>query len=417
MTAIPRFHAQQDRFSVQCFVISTCNGAVRRFIQVKMKLLLVDHVHDDLLRICLTFHLDHGFDCNELRRATWCGYQNCAAAMTVSKRWRQLMRDVVEDKLRSRGAFYAKNPLLRFVALERLEEQIGLRPTRSWKAEWAELMVATMCEQHRLGRNVLEDYVLGIDFLHGDQALDDDFLDEVLDANGLPLLVGTASESICLQIFSSPACIGDLLEEEAHSVSMMCAAGFPLGLAQAYAVLTTNAREVLFESSRFGASSYFVYDGLSNMARLQRSTPIAPNVYCHLDGAFGLLESGVEWAAIKTATVGQKWVTSRVGAYGSACEDNFPDGKDDGYYFASDDSSKPVLAGRDVVCIRSALDDAGGRHNLIKELGTINTRKQGACFVLPPAAVVTLVSVQHTWRVRRQTMRCRLFTCEVAFEA
>ena len=33
------------------------------------------------------------------------------------------------------------------------------------------------------------------------------------------------------------------------------------------------------------------------MARLQRSTPIAPNVYCHLDGAFGLLESGVEWAA------------------------------------------------------------------------------------------------------------------------
>ena len=67
-------------------------------------------------------------------------------------------------------------------------------------------------------------------------------------------------------------------------------------------------------------------------------------------------------------------------------------------------------------CTPGAPNDRRGRHNLIREVTEQSTRAQPGSYALPPYAVVTLLSVQDTWRVRRQTMKCRLFTCAVTFD-
>ena len=111
-----------------------------------------------------------------------------------------------------------------------------------------------------------------------------------------------------------------------------------------------------------------------------------------------------------------RFVTRRSHSLFAAGSESFPVGRTDGLYMHDADSGEAILLSSNVVCIRSAPNDRSGRHNLIPEVTERPTRADPGAFCLPPYAVVTLVSVQDRWRVRRQTMKCRLFTCEVSFD-
>ena len=334
---------------------------------------------DDLLRMCLQIV------------CSFKGRRERASATSVCSRWRTLMHEVVDRELRDRGSHVSVfNPLLQLASLEQLERQVGVRPARSWQTELAKLMVAAIREQWRLGRAY-------VDF--------DEWTDEI--------------EEGYHEGFSDAGFLPEKLQDEERAIASTVRSGIPLEVAQAFHVLSTNASESVFQEGReFAASAYAVYDGLSWMARLQDASHIAPLAYAGLSGAYGLDEDE-SWNVLKTAVVGQRWRIARVGVFSTACEEAFPDGRDDGFYSSDldvDETFRSMCQSRDVVCVRSARNDRSGRRSMIKELGNFNSRRDGQCYVLPPAAVVTLTSVQHVWRVLRQTMRCRLFTCEVVFD-
>ena len=166
------------------------------------------------------------------------------------------------------------------------------------------------------------------------------------------------------------------------------------------------------------ASSYAVYDALSTMARLDSTAKIAPLVYKSLKGEYGLTELDESWRVMLNddCRVGCRFVTGRWQSFAGACEDSFPDGRTDGIYEGHFETGESEFMGDIVVCIQNTENDGCGRHNLIREVGEVATRKESACFALPPYAVVTVRSVRDSWRVRRQTMKCRLFTCTVTFD-
>ena len=102
-----------------------------------------------------------------------------------------------------------------------------------------------------------------------------------------------------------------------------------------------------------------------------------------------------------------------------AGEDIFPDGHCHGFYSTDSNElgqSSVTLVDSDVVCIRSRPNDGGGRHNALREPGLAGTRRSPTAYILPPFSTVTLLSVQHKWKVRRQTMHCRLFTVEITYD-
>ena len=166
------------------------------------------------------------------------------------------------------------------------------------------------------------------------------------------------------------------------------------------------------------ASSYAVYDALGAMARLDLATKIAPLVYISLTGENGLTELDGSWRVMLNddCQAGCRFVTRRLHTFTPAAESLFPDGKTDGIYESHFETGEQRFGSEVVVCIHSTQNDRCGRHNLIREVGEVATRSEPACFALPPYAVVTVRSVQDSWRVRRQTMKCRLFTCDVTFE-
>ena len=145
-------------------------------------------------------------------------------------------------------------------------------------------------------------------------------------------------------------------------------------------------------------------------------------MYCALTGEYSLSELDASWLTLLSdPPIGTRFVTEHMLECSQpACETIFPDGKGDGIYQSSEfglqDGEDSVFACKDVVCIRSRPNDACGRHNLIKEPDTTASRSATPPYTMPPYAIVTLCSVQHTWRVRRNTMKCRLFTCEVCYE-
>ena len=187
-------------------------------------------------------------------------------------------------------------------------------------------------------------------------------------------------------------------------------------------MLSAHSAEALFAPSpKFAASAYVIYDCLAAALRLPRAASKCPPVYAGVWGQYGLAECSWQengWRKMGlNPVVGARFVTETVTSFQAACEHIFPEGKYDGFYLFDDEDDgwceQPASA--DVVCIRCATATSAGRHTLIKENAKV-TREDRDGYVLPPFAAVTLVSIQHTWRVRRQTMRCRLFTCEVTFD-
>ena len=213
-----------------------------------------------------------------------------------------------------------------------------------------------------------------------------------------------------------------MTEDEGEEIADWVKSGLSYDHATAYAVLSSNAGEAVF-SPRFAATAFAMYDAMAAVIRQPRASAVSPPVYSGLSGQYGLLECPWEQDGWRNLTVeprvGMRFVTSGTSCFRAACEHIFPDGKYDGIYDMFEDEDEQALVQRrlstDVVCIRCAAPSSVGRHNLFKEI-VKGTRQDRESWVLPPFAVVTLVSIQHKWRVRRQTMRCRLFTCEVTFD-
>ena len=145
-------------------------------------------------------------------------------------------------------------------------------------------------------------------------------------------------------------------------------------------------------------------------------------MYGSILGQYGLGEVDATWRELLSEPpIGTRIATQDWCFMQPACESLFPDGKCDGLYTPLSDPElegpEPVWAGADVVCIRSAPNDRCGRHNCVKVPDTSSgARAFTPFYLLPPGAIVTLVSVQDTWRVRRNTMKCRLFTCDVWYD-
>ena len=282
------------------------------------------------------------------------------------------------------------NPVLQLVSLQRLEKAVGPRPAQSWKDDWVELMVETTRLQHLL----LRDFVQGAEW-------------------------NDVEEMAYREVFARERAFEVMLEEADQEVSDWAESRLPFEHAQAYAVLSSNAGEALFTPSpKFASAAYAMYDALAAIIRQPRASSIAPPVYSGLLGHYGLAEKSWEngWRKLcLDPVVGTRLVTESVSTMQAACERNFPEGKYDGIYEFDEEDGSSHLASTDVVCIRCVADNSAGRHNLFREI-VKGTREDRDCYVLPPFAVVTLLSVQHKWRVRRQTMRCRLFTCEVTFD-
>ena len=315
-----------------------------------------------------------------------------AACSAVSTHWRRLAQQAVENKLAvlaPRPAQENFNQLLQLISLERLQHAIGCRPAHCWHDEWTKFMVMAMHEQCRLGR----DYFNGLEW---DQQLEDDYR-EAFDRASLDEKIET---------------------ESSQDIALGVGSGMPLAQAQAFILLGVNGSEVLFSPAlAMAASSYAWYDAQSTMARLAATAAIAPPAYTGLGGQYGITEIDVSWAALLEMQVGDRFVSHRFHSFTLASEDSFPDGKTDGIYmFDTDEPASLCLLSSDVVCIRNFRNDRSGRHNLIRDVTTKRTRAEPGFFTLPPYAVVTLLSVKEKWRVRRQQMRCRLFTCAVSFD-
>ena len=333
---------------------------------------------DDLLRACL--------HCVPNRRCR-------TAVMAVCTRWRTMMREVVRDELQRRQITPSPfNPLLQLTTLEWIEDHFGPKPEAHWKDTFGN----TMTEAMRLQCN--------------------------MQRSGWPpgLVWNSEVEEDFREAFATPEFMEEKLELEAREVASSVKAGLSLEQAQAFHVICCNAPEVLFLYSRplmrpeDAVCNYAVYDTLRSMAGLQGAS-IAPAAYCGFTGEYGLHEDA-EWVfglnMDGEPEVGRSWVAHRMATFITACEESFPDDLDDGIYHYSGATALSST----VVCIQSAPSNSGGRRSLIKEVGSVNTRASGACYLLPPGAIVTLVSVQDTWRVRRKKMRCRLYTCEIVFD-
>ena len=315
------------------------------------------------------------------------------ACSAVSTQWQQLVQLAVEKKLAElapRPAQEDFNQFLQLVTLERLEDAIGSRPDHSWQDEWTEFMVMSMREQCRLGRDFFEG-------LEWNQELD----------------------AVYRLAFDRESLNEKSEVESSQEIALGVGSGMPFSQSQAFVLLGTNGEEVLFAPHlALAASSYAYYDALSTMARLAAAAAISPPVYCGLDGQYGLTEVDLSWDVLSKMQVGERFVTHRFQSFTVAGESCFPEGKTDGIYMTDVEEAITSISilSSNVVCIRSAKNDRSGRHNLIRDVTTKRTRAEPGFFSLPPYAVVTLLSVQDKWRVRRQQMCCRLFTCEVSFD-
>jgi hypothetical protein len=316
-----------------------------------------------------------------------------ATAAAVCSRWRLLVLQVAQQLLEMRvlRKFPAEdfNVLLQLASAERLEAALGVRPTqRRWQDEWTDLMVAEMREAHRLHR------------------FDTPAWDE-------------AQDEPAYRSAFTPESLLKRLEEERDGIALAKRCKLPVGHAEAFLVLGHNCGEMLFAPvPDLAASSYAYYDALSAIARLGSASALAPPVYSNLYGQYGLEELDESWRNLFSGAlaVGRRFVTRRAHTFVSANAAMFPDGKTDGVYQEDIYTGESTLCSHDVVCIRSMPNDGGGRHNPIREAGVKHARYDGACFALPPFTVVDVLSVQNTWRVRRQAMSCRLFTCAVTFD-
>ena len=333
----------------------------------------IEHLGDDLLVQCL----------GSLSAVS------LAASDAVCSHWRPAVRQVLVQKLADcvqRPPQEDCNLLLQLMSLERLEETVGKRPQRSWRDEFTEVMVVSMREQHRFNR---------------------DYMMEAWDAN---------VEASYRAVFDLASLDRRIKTDHVEDIALAVRMGMPLALAQAFLVLGVNAHEALFSPRpHLAASSYVYYDALSTMARLKTATAIAPPVYTNLKGQYGLTELDDGWTTLRHMSVGERFVAKCSHTFQASGENCFPDGRADGYYMRDEDGELIYLSD-DVVCIRSAPNDSCGRHNLIREVGEKPSRQEPGCWAMPPFAVVTLISVQDSWRVRRQTMKCRLYTCVVSFD-
>ena len=355
--------------------------------------LLDDALSDELLVHCLGY-VDRAVE--------------LASASAVSPRWRLAARLAAEQQLgppppHAHGGDF--NLFLQLSTIECLASVLGPRPqSRTWREEYADIMVDEMRELHHLGR----------------------FPDQIWDE----------AEDVLFfhEMFSAPEYLVNRVRKD-RDIEYGIGSGMPLALSEAFAVLGCDCPLVLFANGRkhLAAASYACCDALSCMARLDVNAAIAPTAYIGLDGAYGLAERDGVWnhllAMDDAAVVGQRFRTARMHTFITACQAHFPDGVTDGIYCdwgdldvpeGEDDLRVPgtnsCLWSHNVVCIRSARNDAGGRHSLIREACTPPSREEGTCYALPPYAVVTVQSVHRKWRVRRQTMACRLITCTVTFD-
>lgn len=317
--------------------------------------------------------------------------ESLAPASGVNASWCQLARRVAGDRLSVRWPRPPSeagpcNIILRLVSAARFERAVGMRPSHSWRDEWVELIV----EHERRGKE------------RGRSWCDDDA--------DIPWDVAYADH-----IRNHVEPIEDVEHHERRSIARWVRLGVKHELAHAFQVITANGAEALFPY-RFPATDCMIYDGFAALARATAAARTSPNVYWHVTGQYGLGESDAGWRGLLSEPpVGSSFATADFAELQRACETLFPDDKCDGIYGQGfyEDSE---LYGTDVVCIRSAANDRGGWHNCVQKPDELSSRSHPDVHILPPGAIVTLVSVQHTWRVRRNTMKCRLFTCDVCFE-
>ena len=230
----------------------------------------IDHLSEDMLVKCLVDVAGIGL----------------AACSVISKRWRQLVQAALEQKLAAiapRPAQEDFNLLLQWMALEQIHEVIGPRPARSWRDEWTEVMVSSLREQCRFGR----DYFDGETW---DNEMEDHYRE-----------------------IHHPASLAERITEITDDQEVLgLRHGMPLDQTQLFAVLGTSCAEVLFAPRpALAASSYAYYEALSTMARLAKTSTIAPPAYSTLDGQYSVTELDDGWEALHSMSVGDSFVNRR----------------------------------------------------------------------------------------------------------
>ena len=355
------------------------------------------------------------------------GVQLCRVRSVCSS-WRQCARDAAEDALRARwpGWPLGINPCRQYATSDMMIRTLGPRPSHSWQSEWVDAMVEAMRMQHKLRRTFFSR-----DFL------DTPWSEEEAHAFRETFSAGGGRS---MHIVLSESGVRD-------GAKALRDRGWEMESAVAYVALATNCFEALSPESvgRFPAVAYTVADALAMAGHLQSSA--APPVYAPLTGQYSLTQADPAWRVvlryIEAGTeppVGLSFMTQLLLSAEGACDGIFPDGKDDGIYTMDstpvelDDVQEsfpapemwdfagvgvPVLVSGTVVCFRSARPDGAGRHSLLWEEGGERgggLEYHGACYTLPPYAMVTLLSVQKRWRVRNHTMSCRLLTFGVTWD-